>query len=308
MESIINTIVPVFLVILLGHALRRLGFLPGSLTAPLNRLVYYVAIPAMIFDSIAGASFELHFRLSVLLGTLGPVLAVFCAAGAVGGILGFPRQERGTFVQNAAHGNLGYIGFAVSFYFLGEDGLTRATIIAGFLILMQNLLSVIALQAFSPRRHDQRPGLKGLAAGVVGNPVVLSSMAGIAFNLSGLSLPRILGRALEIISGMALPLALLVIGAGLSFELIRTHLRFVVPSAALKLFVLPGLGLLTYWLLGLDNSDFLPGLILLAAPTATVSYVMAAELGGSESQAGAAVSMSTLLSSLTYTLWLVFVA
>ncbi len=307
MLSIINTIVPVFLVILLGQAARRLGYLPGNLTGPLNRLVYYVAIPAMIFKALAGASFEAHFRPGVLLGTLGPVLAVFVAALAAGAALSFPRHEMGTFVQSSSHGNLGYIGFAVSFYFLGEDGLTRATIIAGFLILVQNLLSVIALQSFSPRPDHRAQGLIDAVKSIVGNPVILSTVAGISFNLSGLSLPGILDRTMGIVSGMALPLALLVIGAGLSFELIRTHLRFVVPSAVFKLLVLPALGLLTYRILGIPTGDFLPGLILLAAPTATVSYVMAAELGGSQSQARAAVSMNTLISSVTYTLWLAFV-
>jgi predicted permease len=107
---------------------------------------------------------------------------------------------------------------------------------------------------------------------------------------------------------MALPLALLVIGASLSFELVMNKLPLIVPSALLKLILLPGLSLIVFRILGLGADEFLPGFILLAAPSATVSYVMATELNGSPEQASAAVSLSTLFSSVTYLLWLSIIA
>jgi len=303
MLHILETIVPVFLVILVGALVRRFGFLPAPVTVSLNRLVYYVAIPAMIFQALATASFSSQFRTEVLLGTLVPVGLLFGAAMVLGRLLSIPRVEMGTFVQSSFHGNLGYIGFAVAFYLLGEEGFTRASILAGFLMLLQNLLSVVGLQMFSERRGGgARPGaaLKTVCV----NPVILSLLASVVFNLSGLPLPVIAVRTLKIVSGMALPLALLVIGASLSFGLVRTQLRYVVPSAGLKLGLLPAAGLLIFRLLGIPESGFLPGFILLAAPTATVSYVMAVEMGGSPDQASAAVSLSTLLSSATYVVWL----
>lgn len=303
MISILNTIAPVFLVILIGMLVRRLGYLPGSLTSPLNRLVYYVAIPAMIFRALATASFGSHFRPELLVGILVPVIVVFGAALTVGRMMAFPRREMGTFLQTSFHGNLGYIGFAVAFYLLGDEGLTRATILAGFLMLLQNLLSVIGLQAFSEKTGAVNR-LGASIRSVLMNPVILSILAGVAFNFSGLPLPVIAGRTLSIVSGMALPLALLVIGASLSFDLVRSHLRLVLPAAALKLLLLPGVGLLLFEVMGQQSREFLPGLILLAAPTATVSYVMASELNGSPDQASAAVSMNTLLSSITYLFWL----
>jgi predicted permease len=105
---------------------------------------------------------------------------------------------------------------------------------------------------------------------------------------------------------MALPLALLVIGASLSLSLIRSYLGLALGSGFLKLLVLPLTGLLIYRWFGLPSEQFLPGLIFLASPTATVTYVMACEMGGSPEQASAAVSMNTLISSLTFVLWLGF--
>ena len=90
-----------------------------------------------------------------------------------------------------------------------------------------------------------------------------------------MTLPVILERSLSILSGMSLPLALLVIGASLSPGLIRSYLKLALSAGFLKLFVLPALGIAIYKWWGLSNEEFLPALILLASPTATVTYVMA---------------------------------
>ena len=84
----------------------------------------------------------------------------------------------------------------------------------------------------------------------------------------------------------------------------RSRWRPVLATQFFKLALMPGLGLILFKLLGVAPGEFLAGLILLAAPTATVSYVMGREMGGDPDLAVAAVSASTLFSSLTYALWL----
>jgi predicted permease len=139
---------------------------------------------------------------------------------------------------------------------------------------------------------------------VVGNPVILSALAGMAFSISGVSVPLLIDRSLGILSGLALPLALLVIGASLSFELIRVHLSSALGSGILKLVLLPSMGYFLYEWFGVEAQDYLPGLILLAAPTATLTYVMATEMGGDIELAIATISVSTMLSAITFSMWL----
>jgi hypothetical protein len=302
MVDVVNTIIPIFVVILLGVLLRRMDFLPPAMLGPLNKLVFYLAIPAMIFRKIAGASFQEHFQPLMLSGTLLPVVAVFGLAAWIVRMRRIPGQVSGTFVQSSFHGNLGYIGLAVCFYFLGDQGLTRASILAGFLMLLQNLLSVIGLQAASSTHATHQ--VLFVVRKVLLNPVIVSAGAGILFSLFGLPLPVIVTRSLDIVSGMALPLALLVIGASLSFSLIREHFRLALWTGGLKLMVLPFLGLLIFKAMALEPEAYAPGLILLAAPTATVTYVMAGEMRGSPDLASATVALNTILSALSYLLWL----
>lgn len=303
MLSVINTIIPIFAIVLLGCLLRSRGFLPASLVSPLNQLVYYLAIPAMIFRGVAKAPFRTQFDPALILSTLIPLVVVFIIAWGAGRLFSCGRPYIATFVQASYHGNIGYIGLAVCYYLLGESGFTRASIVAAFLMLLQNVLSVLVLQLYAPQKTGQPRGLFFFKKVVI-NPVILSALSGILFSLLHLRLYDPVDRALGILSGMALPLALLVIGASLSFGLVRSNLGMVVASSALKLVVLPALGLLMYHVTSIPSGQFLPGLVLLAAPTATITYVMAGEMHGSTELASAAVSMNTLLSALTFILWL----
>ena len=303
MVNILSTIIPVFTIIFLGWLVRHRGFVPAQLLGPANRLVYYVAVPAMIFREIAESSFNTQFDATLLACTLLPVLVVFGLALAAGSLARVPKGQLGTFKQGSFHGNLGYIGLAVAYYFLGTEGFVRAGIIAGFLMLLQNALAVVALQS-SWAGSVGKPNLRFMVGRVVGNPVILSALAGMAFSVSGATVPLIVDRSLTILSGLALPLALLVIGASLSFELIRIHLVSALGAGLFKLIVLPALGYFLYQAFGLPPGDYLPGLILLAAPTATLTYVMATEMNGDTELAIAAISVNTLLSAVTFSVWL----
>ena len=305
MLDVINTIVPVFLVILLGYFLHAKELLPSPLMGPLNRLVFYLAIPAMIFREISRVSFAAYFSASVLAGTLAAVIAVFLIGLAAQRLLSIPSSFAGTFLQSSQHGNLGYIGLPVAYYLLGAEGLTGASILAGFMMLLQNFLSVLGLQMFYQGPEREHRGWF-FTKKIVGNPVVLSALAGILFSVLKIPVPTIADRGLKIISDMSLPLALLIIGGSLSFGLIRSNLKLAVGTGILKLLVLPAIGLLIYALLGVPIGQFVPGLILLASPTATVTYVMASEMKGSTDLASAAVTMNTLASCLTFIFWLSF--
>jgi predicted permease len=303
MADILKTILPIFVIIFLGWGLRRLDFMQEGFVKPANRLVYFVAIPAMIFREIAEAALAEHFRLVLVAATLSPILIISLVGLATVRGVKLQRYQAGTFLQCSFHGNLGYIGLAVAYYFLGNDGLTRASILAGFVMLLQNFLAVVALSRFNAA-EQQKTSMLPLLRRILLNPVIVSAMAGMAFSLSGLTLPVILDRSLKILSGMALPLALLVIGTSLSFAQMRQQLRMTLVIGVFKLMLLPALGLALFYFMGFDRVEYLPALILLASPTATVTYVMASEMAGDSDLATAAISVTTLASAVTFVLWL----
>lgn len=306
--QIFATIVPIFVVILLGSWAHHRGLIPSDFFGPANRLVFYVAIPAMVFNAVAKASLGAQFHAAVLAVTLGCIAAVAMLAWAFAALVRMPRQRRGAFIQNSFHGNQGYIGLAVAFYFLGAEGFAAASIITAFMMILNNLLAVLVLQRHADRAAAAPGRGRSTLRLVAGHPIILAAFAGILCAAFDLRVPLVLERCLSILSGMALPVALLIIGGSLTFDLFRAQWIPLAASSGLKLGVMPALGLAAFHLLGLGPADCLPALILLATPSATVSYVMAREMHGDAEFAVGAISASTLLSFASYSFWLAVAA
>lgn len=305
--QVFSTIIPIFAVVILGFIARRRGFMPEAFLGPANRLVFYLAIPALIFRSIARASLHTQFNTTVLVITLSAAVLAYTGAWLIGHGIHWPSSRTGTFIQCAGHGNLGYIGLPVSLYFLGETGLIKASILAGFLMILQNTLSVFVLQAHCIEAADLRKKGRAILKSLLRNPVILSALAGILVSLWQISIPLTIQRFLEILSGLAPPMSLLLIGASLSLRVMRQNLLSVLGAVVFKIVLLPLLGLILFSIFKVTPADFLPGLILLATPTATVAYVMSKEMHGDEAFAVAAISTSTIFSSASYLIWLTVV-
>jgi predicted permease len=303
---ILQTIVPIFLIVLLGWAVRARGFISPEFFGPANRLVYYLAIPAMIFRSISNASIGENFHGNALFLTLAALVISFGIAWITTRLWKMSPILAGTFVQCSGHGNLGYIGLAVAYYFLGDAGLVKTSLIAGFLMILQNLLSVISLQyhAFKAHAGPVDKGGKGPVASIFGNPVIISAMAGIMASIFQLPIPKIAQRVLDILSGMALPMALLLIGGSLSLEVVRKYFKPTMGVVFFKLVMLPLVAMFLFRSFGVSDDEYLPGLILLASPTATVTFVMSREMRGNPEFAVANISAGTLISAMTFGIWL----
>ncbi len=301
--TIISTIVPVFIIIFLGLLAKQRGFFSPDFINQANRLVYYIAIPAMIFSAISKSSLKTEMNLPVILITLVSLTGIAAAAWRISRTLKLPEPSKGSFIQCSFHSNLGYIGLAVAFYYLGESGLVKAAIIAGFIMILQNILAVMVLQYHTKGRTGSS-GIVGTLKKTMANPVILSALSGIAFSLINIPMPLIIDRALAILKGMALPMALLIIGASLSFQKFKPRFFPVLAATCFKLMLLPAIGFMLFKLFSIAPEDYLPGLILLASPSATLTYIMAKEIGGDPDLAVAAISVSTILSSITYSVWL----
>lgn len=302
--AVVTTIIPVFAIIVLGWIARQRGFVTAELMGPANRLVFYFAIPAMIFQAVSKSDFTAHFHPAVVVTSLGAMALVFVLSWITAVGMGLAPSRKATFVQSAIHGNLGYIGLAVAYFFLGQEGLVRAGILAGFMMILQNFLAVLILQRYGGRSH--RHPMWAIVAKLAGNPVILAATSGIAASLSRAVFPQVVDRGLTILSGMALPLALLLIGASISLDKIKAQVRDWLGAGLFKLIVLPAIALAVFRLLGTQPADYMPAVILLACPSATLIYTMAGEMNGDLELAVITISASTLLSALSLSWWLGF--
>ena len=302
--EIFNTIIPIFAIIFIGWFIHDKHFMPQNFLVPANRIVFYLAIPAMIFKAVSGISFSRSFDFKVLAVAMLSTTLGYVLGYLLGNALKLKKGSLGTFIQSSSQGNIGYIGFAVAYYYLGNEGLAKTGLFAGFIMILQNFFSVVALTVWSDRKTEEQSVRANIMNQVMLNPIIISAGLGIVFSVAEIPLPLFISRSLDILGGMGLPAALLIIGASLSLGQVRTKFRVVMTSTVIKLILLPAMAMGLFIIWDIPDTHRLPVLIILGAPTATVSYVMAGEMGGDTSEAAAAISLCTILSLFTYLFWL----
>jgi len=300
----LTTIAPIFIIIGLGWGAARTGFLPDEVLGPLNRLIYYFAIPAFLFHAISNFPIAQGFNGHVMLATLGSVILFYVCGWILSKLIRVPANQAGAMIQSACHSNAGYVGLPVAFYFLGNTGLAQAGIISGFLMIVQNVMSSTILQSFSKQKSAS--GHFSIIVQYLKNPVIIGSLLGITVSALQIPVPKMIDRTLNMLGALAPAAALLLIGASLSFKAMKAHKILIFAIVTTKLVLLPACALTAFKLLNINVTDYLPALILLATPTATVAYVMSKQMGSDSEIAVAAISASTLMSAITLPVWLTF--
>lgn len=296
--AVIETIAPIFLLIIFGHVIQRLGLVKEQFISEANRFVFLFSLPFLIFTGIARSSLR-DVAAGHIFAVLIPTAAVMILSTVVGFLGGLKKGRLGTFVQTTFHGNVTYIGLAVLLYMIGEEGLRRGSILIGFLILLNNTMAIAVLSWTSQKqRHTGRAMLA-----VVRSPVIIAAFLGLLVLYFSIPLPGILLRSMTLLGNIALPLALMIIGASMSPGTLRTSLGTSAVISGMKLLVLPYLSVLSCKAIGIPMTDGLTGVLLLATPVATTSYILAHQLGGDTDLASGAVTLSTLLSPVVFGLW-----
>lgn len=308
-DIITTSLLPIFLVIALGKILCRSGFLPAAFFAGLNRLAFYVSLPALLFSRIATSTVEGGPALRVTLVVLAATMAVILLAYLVMGPLKLNGPAQGSFVQAAMRGNLAYIGLPVIVYSLSqvadsESVETTAMLVLAPTVPVYNIISVIVLLR-GAHKDKESPGLGSLIGKVLANPLLIACLLGLLVAAAGWHIPPLLLRTLNPLSQTALPLALLAIGAALSRQGIKGGAMPAFVASLLKVAVAPAFGFLIARALDLPAMETRMALILLACPTAVASYVMAEQMGADETMAGNTIVVSTLLSFLALAVVLV---
>jgi predicted permease len=293
--TIIETLAPMILLIALGAGLARIKFLGREFMADLNKLAFWIALPALLFTSATHAS-EPGGQMGRLLAILfGATILITGLAWVLCLLVRMPAASRGALAQSAFRGNLAYIGIPVLTYSLGSDGKNMATAVIVMVLLMAfyNVLAVIVLH--QPGGSDFQRVFKAIAT----NPLLLAGVIGLLVPLFGLSLPGFLNRALVSLGNAAVPIALLCIGGSLATTRLQGRRSYIILAALLKVAVLPFLAFWIGKLAGLGPAEMRIAMVLAACPTAAASFVMAKQMGGDEALASGSIALSTVLSALS---------
>jgi malonate transporter len=292
--SVAQTVIPIFLLILLGASMRRWFGLSSDFWPQLDRLIYYVFFPTLLFNTLA------HFQID--LGATTPMLVVatlfMCAGIALGLVARYlfhapPKIFSATFQSSFRFNS--YVGLAIAGGLHGHDGLAAIGLLMGFMVPLANVASVLMLA-----RHSESHWLKEILL----NPLIIATAGGIAFSLAGITLPKMINTTLGLLSEASLPMGLIAVGAGLRVQGLHSQPGTLWYGVAVKLLVLPAIAWGLAMVFGLSGIYFNIPVLMAALPVSTMAYVLAKRMGGDGDTIAAQVMLSTLLSALTLPFWL----
>jgi malonate transporter and related proteins len=287
-------LVPDFLLILCGFVLCRWTGLSRSVWDGVERLVYFLLFPVLLFNSILKSPLQPGATLGL---ALAGVAVVACGIGLAYALRWWPgvdAQLHASGAQTAFRFN-SFIALALAERLAGPQGLAWVALLIALCVPLCNVAAVWPLA-----RHGGHGYLREIAR----NPLILATVAGLLANLAGVRLPEAAAAALQRIGLAALPLGLMAVGAGLKLGGLKASPGLATALLSIRHALLPLLAIgLSLWL-ALPPAQSLILVAFAALPTAPSAYVLAVRMGGQGSFVAGLVTVSTLLCALSLPLWL----
>ena len=292
MNTFSTALIPILVLILGGYGLRRVRFLPDETWSGMEKLTYFVLLPALLIHTLAKQTLvgtPWPSMLLVISGTLiasALVLIVYFRLRASVSPATFTSIFQGGVRFNT------YIALSVALGLFGAEGLALGSVAAGFMIV---LINVFCISVFVIWGKTSVRGVRPFIREVAGNPLIIGCAIGWFLSLSGLGLPGITEDIFEILGRAALPFGLLAVGAALKPEMIRGHVKAITLSSLVQFGLKPVTAALLISITGL--SGIAAGVLVIAfmTPTASSSFILARQLGGDAETMVSIITFQTLI-------------
>jgi len=303
--QVASLVLPVFAIIVTGWLVGWLGYLSRSLADGLVHFAYNVAMPALLIVKIAQepARHLLEWRFLLAFGG-GSMLCFVLVFAAVRVLWGRDLAASTVYGMTAAMTNTGFVALPVLHSIYGQPAVLPAAVATVFVAAVMFPVTVILLEHAKGGSQGPQAGAADLARQIALNPMVLSTLIGLAWAILGLPMPAPVAAYLNILAAALTPCALFAIGLGLSIDDVRAHLTASLALAAVKLLIMP---LIVYGLCiatGLNPLYTIAAVICAAVPTAKTMYILAHGHKVEEPLVAATISITTLLSVVTLLGWL----
>ncbi len=298
MKAVIQSfyaIFPILAYMSLGYFLKKKGYMKGNAASEMNRLVFNVFLPISIFQSVYNTDIRSNFDLKIAVFVTVTSIAAYIILCAL-----IPRFESDrtvipVVIQAIHKANYNLLAIPiVSSFITGDLGMTAVLI--AVITPVVNTCSSLVFEKYTGKSSS---GTQKLLK-ILKNPLVLSSLLGMAFNLLRVPLPKfIMSGVVKNLSSMATPVALLALGSTFDFSSLGKFRRQLVAISLGKLIIMPAVIVTLAVLCGIRGADLLAIVVFSGSPAAVNTYSTAVSMGGNEELAGQAVVLTSSLSVVT---------
>ena len=287
-----NIMMPMLLLLATGWILRKTGILDGDMPSRLNRLIFKILLPVLLFNNLRNMDRKAAADLKYLLFLFAGLTAVFLISMAV-----VPRFEKnvrkqGVMVQGIFRSNFAILGVPLMDAMFGQAGNLVYSLALPVVIPLNNILAVIALSSAEGKKADRRKIVKDILT----NPLIIGCAAGAVFYFSGISLPTVIDNTFSKLADITSTLSLIVLGASLKWEGILDNRTQLLWTVLLKQALIPAIMMAAAIMLGFTGPQMGVIIVLFGAPCAVSSFPMADAMGGDSHLAAGQVVLTTVAS------------
>lgn len=305
MENLIfslNATIPIFLMMLLGMLFRKLGWMDEVFAAKMNKFVFLVPLPVLLFEQLATVDFSEVWDIKFILFCF-VVTAISITISTLISLLWKDRSIKGEFIQATYRSSAALLGIAFIQNIYGTAGMAPLMIIGS--VPLYNIMAVVVLSLFKPGNNSFDKALvKKTLKGIATNPIIIGIVAGFVWSALKLPMPSILHKTVSSIGATATPMGLMSMGATFEMKKATSKMKPTLVAVFMKLVGFCAIFLPMAALLGFRNEELIAILVMLGSATTVSCFVMARNMGHEGTLSSGVIMMTTLLSAFTLTMWL----
>ena len=300
---------PVFILIILGNLLRRIGVPELSFWHVSDKLIYWVLIPALLFHHVSQITLSSTMLANYAVVILSGLFVVTTLSFIAGKVLGYTPQIWTSVMQGAARHNA-FIALAIAGSLFGDEGLALGAIFMVILIPIINIVIVSAMASTLNQDTDNnsRPGIFDVLFELIKNPFILAIAAGLIISFVDTDRISIIHETTGLLGSAALPIMLLSIGANIKIREISSTITPIIIANVLKLLIFPIVVFFVAKSMNLSLFETTIAVIFAAVPTAASSYSLAKQYGGDAQLMTSIITIQVALSFITIPIILAFIA
>lgn len=303
----INVVLPLFLLIAAGYAVKQIRFVSESFLSEANKFVFRFPLPLMLFqnikDAFAGTISSFYNTKLILSAAIG-ILTVIVILVIIVPLVVKRRATTGSVIQGIYRSNFIIYGLPLATSMYGDIAIIPISMLLGIVIPVYNVAAVIILTVFSETKSTSSISFVHIIKGIFTNPLIIACIAGFAVGMSDIRFPVLINKPIDEIAKIATPLALLVMGGQFKLKGLQSNFMIALIASLVKLIVIPLIAIVIFVYMGFRGLELAALLCLFATPTAVVSYVMAENMGCDGKISAQIVVMSTALSAVTIFLFI----
>ena len=303
MENMIisfNVVVPLFLNILLGYILKITKLWDEHTLKVMNKAVFKSFLPILLFYNVYNTDLKSGLNPKLMIFASSCVFIMFLLLCLLVPLFENENKRRGVIIQGIFRSNFVLFGLPVAISLFGEENIGIPSILIATIVPTYNFLAVITLEIF----RGGKINIKKIIKGIITNPLIISSLAGILMIVLDIKLPYILDKTASDLSKVATPLALAILGGSFEFKSISAHAKQLIFTVFGKLILAPAIFLPIAVALGFRGIELGTLITMLAAPGAVSSFTMAEQMGADGDLAGQIVVFTSLFSIITMFFWI----